>query len=193
MDPMDTSEPRGRSHNWIGRAAFEAALIVLGLVGALLLDEWRDDRATTRRVETALASIRNELDTNRRMLLKYIADNEEIMGRLQEANTTGRPYEGPVMRNFQISAVAWAAARDAGITNEIDHEVLMALGRAYDALSGQVDERSVFRDYLYTYDDIRTIRANPLRLAGWMNDMTLHARDVLKHVDAAMARLNQEM
>jgi hypothetical protein len=40
MEAQETvpSEPAPRSYAWIGRAAFEAALIVFGLVGALLVD-----------------------------------------------------------------------------------------------------------------------------------------------------------
>jgi hypothetical protein len=38
---------------------------VFGLVGALLIDEWRDTRERNERVRAALASIDAELEANR--------------------------------------------------------------------------------------------------------------------------------
>ena len=92
-DLLETPPYRARSREWIGRAVFEAALIVFGLVGALLIDEWRDTRARNERLRAALASIRAELEANRAVLGSAIANHETVIARLKESGKTGVVYE----------------------------------------------------------------------------------------------------
>jgi type II secretory pathway pseudopilin PulG len=153
-----------RSRAWIGRAAFEAALIVFGLVGALLIDEWRDARERNERVRAAVVSIRAELEANRTALEAAIANHETVIARLRESTTSG-VYQGGIINAAPFSAVAWDAARDAGITNELDHTTLIALGHAYRALAEYISERTVFTNYLYT-NDTSALRQRPLALDG---------------------------
>jgi hypothetical protein len=58
------SATRTRRGEWLARGAFEAALILLGLLGAFALNEWQDARTRAARVDTLLAAIRAELETN---------------------------------------------------------------------------------------------------------------------------------
>jgi hypothetical protein len=92
MDQADAPETplRGaRSRAWIGRAAFEAALIVFGLVGALLIDEWRDTRERNERVRAALASIDAELEANRAALQSAIANHDTVIAGRPSARLPG--------------------------------------------------------------------------------------------------------
>jgi hypothetical protein len=142
---VDTTEAPGppvRSRAWIGRAAFEASLIVLGLVGALIADEWRDTRERDARVRSVLASIRSELEADRKELAQAVANHEE-----------------------------------AAITNDIDHAMLMALGRAYTTLADHIGQRERFLNYLYT-NNVTDLRRNPLILRGWLRDILGHTRRV---------------
>ena len=187
-DMSETPPNRARSRAWIGRAAFEAALIVLGLVGALLIDEWRDTRARNQRVRAALASIRAELEANRAALGSAIANHEKVIARLNESLKTGVVYEGSIISGAPFTVVAWDAARDAGITNDLDNTMLMALGHAYRALTDYIAERTVFLNYLYT-NEAMDLRRRPLALAGWLSDMRGHAQGVEQWVDGALGAL----
>ena len=190
MDQTDAAETplrRSPSPAWIGRAAFEAALIVFGLVGALLIDEWRDTRERNERVRVALAAIGAELEANRTALSAAIGNHETVIARLQESTTRG-VYQGGIISGAPFSAVAWDAARDAGITNELDHATLIALGHAYGALSEYIAERTVFTNYLYT-NDITALRQRPSALVGWLSDMRGHARDIEQWLDGALRAL----
>ena len=191
MQQTDAREtpPHGvRSRAWIGRAAFEAAIIAFGLVGALLIDEWRDTRERNKRVRAALASIHAELEANRVVLESAIANHETVIARLHESAKTGVPYVGGIIKAAPFSAVAWDAARDAGITNNLDHATLMAIGHAYRALADYIAERTVFTNYIYT-NDTPELRRRPLALAGWLSDMKGHAHGVEKWFDGAMRAL----
>jgi hypothetical protein len=163
-------------------------LIVVGLVGALLVDEWRTARERSERVRSALASIRAELETNRTAIAEAIAHHQIVMTKLREASDTGQIYQGSLISYPGFSAVAWGAARDAAITNDIDHVMLVTLGHAYTALSDYMDERRLFTNHLYTQptDDLRR---NPQGIAGWLNDMTGHAKRVERRLEAALQTL----
>jgi hypothetical protein len=174
---------------WIGRAVFEAGLIVLGLVGALLVDEWRDTRARTQRVEAALASIRAELDANRAVLAEVIARHETLMATLRELASAGRRYDGPILRPATISGVAWEAARDAAITNDMPFQTLMVVGRTYAVQTAYVSEMGFFNNQLYTGDVADAYRQQPLRLEGRLNDLTGRARGVQRQYDEALRSL----
>ena len=187
-DVPETPPYRRWSRAWIGRAAFEAALIVFGLVGALLIDEWRDTRARNQRLRTALASIRAELEANRAALGSAIANHETVIARLKESGKTGVVYQGSIISGAPFSVVAWDAARDAGITNDLDNAMLMALGHAYRALTDYIAERTVFSNYLYT-NDTNDLRRRPLALAGWLSDIRGHAHGVERWLDGALGAL----
>ena len=188
MGDIDEVAPPARSRAWIGRAAFEAGLIVLGLVGALLVDEWRTARERTARVRSALASIRAELESNRTAIADAITNHQTVIAKLREASGTGEVYQGSIISNPGFSGVAWGAARDGAITNDIDHLTLVTLGHAYTALSDYMDDRRVFTNYLYT-NPTHDLRQNPQSIAGWLNDMSGRAKRVERRLDAALQTL----
>lgn len=188
--PSFNDSQRGpRSREWIGRAAFEAGLIVLGLVGALLIDEWRDNRQRDQRVQTALQSLSAELHDNREALDTNLRNNEELIAKLRESEKTGLIYEGALLRRTPLSSVAWEAVRDAGVAADVPHTTLMALGRAYSAQASYLADLGVFSTYLYTYDGPRSFRENPARLAGWISDLTGRARSVRQRIDETLKTL----
>lgn len=153
MSENESTAPRppvAGSRAWIGRAAFEAALIVLGLVGALLVDEWRDNRERNARVSAALTSIRAELEANQKAVAAAIANHQNVISKLREASETDVRYEGGIIAPVIFSSVAWDAARDGAITNEIEYSRLTSLGNAYSSLEGYIEQRDVFTNFLYT-------------------------------------------
>ena len=190
MDQTDAPETPlrpARSRAWIGRAAFEAALIVFGLVGALLIDEWRDGRERNERLRAALTAIDAELEANRAALQSAIANHDTVIASLRRS-TTSDVYQGGIIAPVPFSAVAWDAARDAGVTNDLDHTTLIALGHAYRAVAEYIAARTVFTNYLYT-NDTPALRQRPLALVGWLNDLRGEAGDVEKWLDGALGAL----
>jgi hypothetical protein len=116
---------------------FEAGLIVLGLVGALLIDEWRDDRERQLRLETAMTSIRTELTNNLAALSRIVEREEVLIAELRRLQADGKHYEGPVLTDAAsgLGSIAWEAACDAGVMADMPFESLTALGRAYGSLA----------------------------------------------------------
>jgi hypothetical protein len=146
-----------------------------------------DTRERNERVRAALESIRAELEANRTTLRAAVANHETVIARLQDASTSGI-YQGSIISGAPFSAVAWDAARDAGITSEFDHATLITLGHAYRALMEYIAERTVFTNYLYT-NDITGLRQKPSGLVGWLSDLRGHARNIEKPLDDALRAL----
>jgi hypothetical protein len=183
--------PRAHWAGWIGKAVFEASLIVLGLVGALLIDEWRDERERRARLETAMASIRAELEENRKAVATRLARNERLIADLRVLATAGRTYEGGLIRpGLPISDVVWEASQDAGITADIPLDQLITLGRVYGALADYRSEMAAFSEQLYADPAIATAyRTNPLNLVGRYNDITGRVRRLHRLLRAALDTL----
>jgi hypothetical protein len=190
VDTTVSPTPPRQSRAWIGRAAFEASLIVLGLVGALFVEEWRETRERDERVRSALASIRGELEANRKEVAQAVADHEGVIAALEESARTGVIYQDSVIRPRAFSSVAWEAARDAAITNDIDHAMLMVLGRTYNTIADHIKQRERFLDYLYT-NNVVDLRRNPLVLRGWLRDILGHTRRVDDTLGSALRALSE--
>jgi uncharacterized caspase-like protein len=138
-------------------------------------------------VRAALTSIDAELEANRTALVSAIANHDAVIARLQ-ASTPTAVYQEGIISGAPFSAVAWDAARDAGITNELDHATLIALGHAYRALAEYIAQRTVFTNYLYT-NDLPALRQKPLALAGWLSDLRGQAHGAEKWLDGALGTL----
>lgn len=118
----------------------EAAFVVLGVVLALGANQWREGRQARARAETALTSIRREIETNRASVasaLDYHLRLDSTM-RAHEARGAER-IDDPraFLRGYIAPATLLRAAWDAAIATEALHplpyEDVIALGRVYEA------------------------------------------------------------
>ena len=186
---MDTHDRSSRRREWIVKALFESGLIVLGLIGALALNDWHDRRQRDENVRSALASIRIEVQTNLESITSVIAFYEKLMGTLTESAKTGNPYMDTLVPRLNLSTTAWDATRDAGISSDIPFPTLMALGRGYTAQAGFVREIESFLNQAYTGNVTVDLRKNPIGLRGILSDYTHHARDLKQNYENALAAL----
>ena len=175
-----------RRREWLVRAAFEAGLIVVGLVGALALNDWHEERQRNERVRDALTSIRIEMQGNVESINHVIAFNENLMTTLTESARTGVPYMNTMVPGMNLSTTAWDAARDAGISSDIPFATLMVLGRAYTAQTSFQREIEFFANQLYTGGVTEDLRKRPLYFRGIVSDYALHARRLRDHYVAAL-------
>jgi hypothetical protein len=178
-----------RRHEWLAKAAFEAGLIVLGLVLAYAISEWRDSRVRDQRVRDARTSIRAELETNRNAITDVIGLNEALIGALHESAKTGQPYMDQIVNARVLTSTAWDATRDAAITNDLPFSELTAVGQAYAAQERYSKEIEFFSNQLYAGAVMVDLRKNPRHLAGILNDFTAHARGVKTRYEEALTVL----
>jgi hypothetical protein len=192
MSSVEEQQRASLRRQWLAKALFEAGFIVLGLVGALLVDEWRDERVRAARVEAALASIRVEVAQNRESIADRLDSNSELIATLRALAADGKRYDGGIVRPgaTDMSSIVWQAARDSGITSDIPLETLIVLGRAYATLDAYVEEMAAFSAQLYADREFAEgFRRDPLSLVGRYNDTNRRIERLLQRTDAALKAL----
>lgn len=132
--PASPQAPR----KWLGQVPRDVVLIVVGAAIAFGSEEWRDARSRRARVDVAVASIRDELAFNRRLVAaarehhRYLADT---LGTLAARRL--RPdvaiYSNGMFNPAAVTSTAWQAARETGALNDIPLATVLAIAPAYEA------------------------------------------------------------
>jgi hypothetical protein len=122
---------------WLPRALAEAFLIVLSVLLALAVDEWRDQRERSARVDTALRGIAAELRENaesvERARVNHLAMRDSLL--VYEARRgppPARVYMSGLFNPGLVHAAAWQSASERGTTADMPYELLLALSQVYD-------------------------------------------------------------
>lgn len=127
---------RARWPAWLPKALFEAALIVLSVLLALVVNEWREDQQQQQRAGVALQSIQAELRENLQSVRRARANHLAMQTSLRTLATRGQTpppdiYLGGIFNPALVSASAWEAARESGMTEHLPYELVLALSRVY--------------------------------------------------------------
>lgn len=119
MEPSAHPADRAHGHSasrrwlprWIPRAAFEAALIVFGLLLAMALNEWREARHQQARLGQALALLVDELKFNQRSIESpdTLAHHRGLLARYRDLASKDDAAGEPIFE----SGVHVATLRDA--------------------------------------------------------------------------------
>jgi hypothetical protein len=128
---------RGVAPPWLPRVIVESALIVFSVLFALALDQWLQDRERTADAQTALASIRAELEANVLNVERARANHRAMQDSLTRYVTLNEPlppsiYLGGIFNPAPTYAVAWESARVTGVMRDVPYELVLGLSRVYD-------------------------------------------------------------
>ena len=128
------SVPRWRA--WLPKALFEAALIVLSVLLALVVNEWRERRQQAKRAEIALQSIQSELRENlenvKRARANHLAMQESVRSYTSRGQVPPPPvYLGGIFNPALVSSSAWESAREAGVTSNVPYGLVLELSWVY--------------------------------------------------------------
>ena len=137
LDPRP-HRPRLRDHlrSKLPEIALEAFSVVLAILLAFAVDEWREERGHRAMAERARQTIIRELRANRDELKGSYAGNEQVLLRLQreiadlEAGT-GQSVSA-TMHLSQLSSAAFQAAQTTQAIQFVDFEWLVRVGRVYE-------------------------------------------------------------
>lgn len=182
---MPPPQPAAKRREWLARAVFEGALIALSLVGALALNEWKEDRDRQARVRDAMAAMRLELEANRQDVQRVSAGTEDVIGKIKEASKEKRRYEDGLLRRAQLVSTAWDSSQAAAITNDIPFPTLMALGRAYTLQADYQRDMASFYSNLLS-GTLGDVRGNPQLMIGLLNEMNGNAQRLLREYERAL-------
>jgi len=116
--------------------AVEAASIVLAVLLALAVDEWREDRSHQELADSAIRNIVIELKSNQELLGLIHVNNVETLKIMDESSEQGQEDdEQNEGRNFipgiQLIDTAWEALMSTGTSAYIDYDTILSLSATY--------------------------------------------------------------
>lgn len=107
---------------WL-QIALETFFVITGVLLALALDEWRQERRDQELVALALRNIRTELEENRASVQEAISYHQDLYARLQKnPNMDGFPFKPAIIRNN-----SWEAAQSSQAAAKMDFAVVAAV------------------------------------------------------------------
>ena len=123
---------------WLPRVLFESMLIVVSILVALYLDEWRDDRQDAENIEHALANFVSEIQQNRARVedaapfnqgLRHVLSRRQEVRAIESVATFVNIIESynPVV----LQSTAWETAIATGALAKMDYNLVSALSLTY--------------------------------------------------------------
>jgi hypothetical protein len=117
---------------------FESMLIVVSILFALYLDEWRDDRQDAENIEHALANFVSEIQQNRARVedaapfnqgLRHVLSRRQEVRAIESVATFVNIFESynPVV----LQSTAWETAIATGALAKMDYNLVSALSLTY--------------------------------------------------------------
>lgn len=201
-EPKAVPRAAPQRREWLLRAAFEATLILLGLLGAFALDEWQDARARGARVETLMTAVRAELEANLKAQEEAAAYNTEVAERIWEQATSGVTFipDGTFSRGIlntqQLTSAAWATAQNDASLSDIAVDRLLLLANVYDRQADYEASVSALLNNLYASilqaDSVMRVDgiSEPLRIGGLLRDNAARGQRLVAAYRATLEQLD---
>jgi hypothetical protein len=109
---------------WVGKALFEAGLIVFSVLLALTVDGWRDDVTQRARFTEAVRSLADEVTLNRNLLSSatYIEHHRRLLAHYQSRADAGSSEgSGEAFKTglhpAPLRGTAWVSLGDSGVAH----------------------------------------------------------------------------
>lgn len=106
----------------------EFASIVIGVLLALGLSEWAEDRENRGLAETALVNIHSEIEANRQILQLIHENNVTTIEMIANGDVT---QDRNIIPGMQLQETAWEAFLATGLSAYVDYGELLDLSELY--------------------------------------------------------------
>ena len=117
----------------------EVFSIVLGVLLALAVSEWQQDRARDELAKTALQNVLNELQVNSEVIAKVHENNLATITLAGTEAEDGQEEEVSFIPGVQVRDSAWQALLSSGVSSYIDYQLLLTLSKTYSQQAVYVD------------------------------------------------------
>lgn len=117
----------------LARAGLEVFSIVLGVLLALAVSEWQEDRHNQERTEAALLNVRAELEGNLQILEIVHSNNVALVDRVA-GEAAELSQDDQFLPALQISDSAWTTLNTTGLANFVDLELMESLSATYSLM-----------------------------------------------------------
>jgi hypothetical protein len=198
MASVRDPERAARRREWLARALFESALILLGIVGAFAVNQWQESRDRHIRRDALMTAVRAELQSNLRLMEDASAYNTEVVGRfrrLEAEKATSIPagtHPRGLMVRPQLVSAAWDAAQAGGIVNDLPVETTLIIARVHEGQRDYVEATARLLDVIYAalFQQQSAALTNPGLLAGVLNDYASRGRGLIERYRTTLDYLN---
>jgi hypothetical protein len=111
----------------------EVFSIVLGVLLALGMNEWREQRAHQSQVKAALQNISHELRSNLEVLTTIHQNNVVTVDAIAKSNEGGTDTtdDRTFIPGLQLRKTAWETLQSTGVSNYADYETMLQLSGTY--------------------------------------------------------------
>ena len=116
----------------------EVGSIVLGVLLALGVSEWQQEREKAEFAATALMNVANELEANQALLQQIHGNNAETIATATAAAEEESEEATEALQfipGVQVRSNAWEALLSSGAANHIGYELLLELSETYSLQS----------------------------------------------------------
>ena len=141
---MDQSSKSKTRFKW-GSYGLEFLSILLGVLVALAVDEWNEDRENSDRAELAISNIRLEMMNNKKMLDALHENNTTALEVLIENDTT-KSDSLTILPGLQLQETAWRTVMGTGIAAHIPYSQLYEFAEHYTIIK-------IYKDMGYRFLD----------------------------------------
>ena len=111
--------------------ALEVFSIVLGVMLALALSEWADDRENHRLAQSALVNVSREIGSNLETLTLIHANNLATVNALTAQPETDADESLSIIPGIQLQETAWEAFLTTGMSGYVDYDTILSLSNMY--------------------------------------------------------------
>jgi hypothetical protein len=181
----------------IRSALFEAAFVVLGVVLALAANEWRQARADKHQSEQALATIFEELKTNRTAMSAALEYHSGLLDTLGGQHEEGwkpglRVFRGGFIAPAKTSRTAWETASETGAFPKTDFTIVKELSNVYAQQDRYEDQARKVGEIIYGElfrGGAKSVADNYRNLASIIATFKYREMEMLAEYDEAIASL----
>ncbi len=122
---------RKRKSRSASALALEVFSIVLGVLLALGLSEWADDRENHRLAQSALVNVSREIGSNFETLTIIHANNLATVDALTAQPESAADESGSFIPGIQLQETAWEAFLATGMSGYVNYDTILELSKMY--------------------------------------------------------------
>ena len=198
-----TAPPRGGPwRSFLGRALFEAGLIVFSLLVALWLSDMQERRGIEADVAATREALIAEMRANREILLSeyHLGHQQTLMGSiaqtLEDSHSLDELREG-ALTAYQMGPhlpelhdAAWRAASSTGMLQHMDREEVFAISTVYSAQDAQTRLTTAYYPHLL---QLATYQGEAVQLRGALTGVATFLGDLTASEQMIAARQAQAL
>ena len=148
---IDTSKEKRSRIPWT-KILLESCFVMLGVLLALIADEWRQNRDDEKRAERALVSVVDELNLNRTAVTQSLTYHLELTQRLRQfeeqtrSGQTSAPtpdrdmFQKGFLHPASMISTAWDSAKATDVVSHMPYDQVLTLAHIYDQQRSYADQ-----------------------------------------------------